>query len=236
MSPLQAAMANDLRVKLGRGRDLPEEAKPKRTPRAKPPVDEGGVARGPQGEDGRGRDGAESSSQESRHDRAPGDGASRAGRGDQARGHALPSYRGPCAGGGARACARAGSFRDCGDDASGAFRRSSATTTGDTGTPGTSGRPTGAHGAPSDTSARAHRYAASCRAARRGRSGSASRGAPACRADSSGAPGGAACSFAARCSRRPAAPCRRGTRGTGRAPEGRGQARASHARAEARPA
>ena len=30
MSPLQVAMANDLRVKLGRGRDLPEEAKPKR--------------------------------------------------------------------------------------------------------------------------------------------------------------------------------------------------------------
>ena len=43
MSPLQAAMANDLRVKLGRGRDLPEEAKPKRAPKAKPPVDEGGV-------------------------------------------------------------------------------------------------------------------------------------------------------------------------------------------------
>jgi translation initiation factor IF-2 len=43
MSPLQAAMANDLRVKLGRGRDLPEEAKPKRVPKAKPPADEGGA-------------------------------------------------------------------------------------------------------------------------------------------------------------------------------------------------
>ena len=36
MSPLQAATANELRVKLGRGRDLPEEAKPKRVPKAKP--------------------------------------------------------------------------------------------------------------------------------------------------------------------------------------------------------
>src|SRR6266536_1655874 len=44
MSPLQAAMANDLRVKLGRGRDLPEEAKPKRAPKAKPPVGEAGAA------------------------------------------------------------------------------------------------------------------------------------------------------------------------------------------------
>src|SRR6266481_3155544 len=35
MSPLQAAAANELRVKLGRGRDLPEEAKPKRVPKAK---------------------------------------------------------------------------------------------------------------------------------------------------------------------------------------------------------
>jgi translation initiation factor IF-2 len=43
MSPLQVATANDLRVKLGRGRDLPEEAKPKRAPKAKPPVDEAGV-------------------------------------------------------------------------------------------------------------------------------------------------------------------------------------------------
>ena len=47
MSPLQAAMANDLRVKLGRGRDLPEEAKPKRAPKAKPPADERGVAVAP---------------------------------------------------------------------------------------------------------------------------------------------------------------------------------------------
>jgi len=36
MSPLQAPAANELRVKLGRGRDLPEEAKPKRAPKAKP--------------------------------------------------------------------------------------------------------------------------------------------------------------------------------------------------------
>ncbi len=36
MSPLQTATANELRVKLGRGRDLPEEAKPKRGPKAKP--------------------------------------------------------------------------------------------------------------------------------------------------------------------------------------------------------
>src|SRR5215475_4880889 len=43
MSPLQAATANDLRVKLGRGRDLPEEAKPKRAPKAKPAVDETGA-------------------------------------------------------------------------------------------------------------------------------------------------------------------------------------------------
>src|SRR5215472_4229392 len=49
MSPLQAATANDLRVKLGRGRDLPEEAKPKRAPKAKPAVDETGapVAKAP---------------------------------------------------------------------------------------------------------------------------------------------------------------------------------------------
>jgi len=36
MSPLQATTANELRVKLGRGRDLPEEVKPKRTPKARP--------------------------------------------------------------------------------------------------------------------------------------------------------------------------------------------------------
>jgi translation initiation factor IF-2 len=35
MSPLQAAAANELRVKLGRGRELPEEAKPKRAPKVK---------------------------------------------------------------------------------------------------------------------------------------------------------------------------------------------------------
>jgi len=44
MSPLQAAMANDLRVKLGRGRDLPEEAKPKRAPKAKATGAEGEAA------------------------------------------------------------------------------------------------------------------------------------------------------------------------------------------------
>ena len=36
MSPLLAATANELRVKLGRGRDLPPEAKPKRAPKPKP--------------------------------------------------------------------------------------------------------------------------------------------------------------------------------------------------------
>jgi len=40
MSPLQTATANELRVKLGRGRDLPEEAKPKRVPKAKPALGE----------------------------------------------------------------------------------------------------------------------------------------------------------------------------------------------------
>jgi translation initiation factor IF-2 len=42
MSPLLAATANELRVKLGRGRELPAEAKPKRAPKPKAP--EGGVA------------------------------------------------------------------------------------------------------------------------------------------------------------------------------------------------
>jgi translation initiation factor IF-2 len=41
MSPLQAPAANELRVKLGRGRELPEEVKPKRAPKAKPLADEG---------------------------------------------------------------------------------------------------------------------------------------------------------------------------------------------------
>ena len=36
MSPLLAATANELRVKLGRGRELPAEAKPKRAPKPKP--------------------------------------------------------------------------------------------------------------------------------------------------------------------------------------------------------
>jgi translation initiation factor IF-2 len=40
MSPLQTTTANELRVKLGRGRDLPEEAKPKRVPKAKPAASE----------------------------------------------------------------------------------------------------------------------------------------------------------------------------------------------------
>jgi translation initiation factor IF-2 len=53
MSPLQGAMANDLRVKLGRGRDLPEESKPKRAPKAKPPVDEAGAAVAPKGKTGK---------------------------------------------------------------------------------------------------------------------------------------------------------------------------------------
>ena len=35
MSPLLAAQANELRVKLGRGRELPAEAKPKRAPKPK---------------------------------------------------------------------------------------------------------------------------------------------------------------------------------------------------------
>jgi translation initiation factor IF-2 len=38
MSPLQPATATELRVKLGRGRDLPEESKPKRAPKAKSPA------------------------------------------------------------------------------------------------------------------------------------------------------------------------------------------------------
>jgi translation initiation factor IF-2 len=35
MTPLDATLANNLRLKLGKGRDLPEEPKPKRVPRAK---------------------------------------------------------------------------------------------------------------------------------------------------------------------------------------------------------
>ncbi len=41
MSPLQAPAANELRVKLGRGRDLPEEVKPKRAPKPKRAAGEG---------------------------------------------------------------------------------------------------------------------------------------------------------------------------------------------------
>ena len=36
MTPLDSTLANNLRVKLGKGRELPEEPKPKRPPRAKP--------------------------------------------------------------------------------------------------------------------------------------------------------------------------------------------------------
>jgi len=42
MSPLDSALANALRVKLGKGRDLPEAPKPKRVP--KPKTDEAGDA------------------------------------------------------------------------------------------------------------------------------------------------------------------------------------------------
>ena len=42
MSPLDSALANALRVKLGKGRDLPEAPKPKRVP--KPKADEAGDA------------------------------------------------------------------------------------------------------------------------------------------------------------------------------------------------
>jgi translation initiation factor IF-2 len=44
MSPLDSALANALRVKLGKGRDLPEAPKPKRVP--KPKTDEAGDGRG----------------------------------------------------------------------------------------------------------------------------------------------------------------------------------------------
>ena len=44
MSPLLAATANELRVKLGRGRELPAEAKPKRAPKPKPAEGEAGAA------------------------------------------------------------------------------------------------------------------------------------------------------------------------------------------------
>ncbi|MEK7715905.1 MAG: translation initiation factor IF-2 N-terminal domain-containing protein, partial [candidate division NC10 bacterium] len=37
MSPLDTALANALRLKLGRGRELPEEPKPKRAARPKAP-------------------------------------------------------------------------------------------------------------------------------------------------------------------------------------------------------
>jgi len=83
MSPLQAATANDLRVKLGRGRDLPEEAKPKRAPKAKPPADEAGAGVAPKQPrqktaDGT-RHGAEEPAQESRLHRARRDRAATAG-------------------------------------------------------------------------------------------------------------------------------------------------------------
>ena len=44
MSPLLAATANELRVKLGRGRELPPEAKPKRAARLKAASGEGATA------------------------------------------------------------------------------------------------------------------------------------------------------------------------------------------------
>ena len=44
MTPLDAATANELRVKLGRGRDLPVEAKPKRVPKPKAVPVEGEAA------------------------------------------------------------------------------------------------------------------------------------------------------------------------------------------------
>jgi hypothetical protein len=37
MTPLDSTLANALRVRLGKGRDLPEEPKPKRPGRHKPP-------------------------------------------------------------------------------------------------------------------------------------------------------------------------------------------------------
>ena len=46
MTPLDATLANNLRVKLGKGRELPEEPKPKRVPRAKvAPADGSGPAK-----------------------------------------------------------------------------------------------------------------------------------------------------------------------------------------------
>ncbi|HEY7204224.1 MAG TPA: translation initiation factor IF-2 N-terminal domain-containing protein, partial [Methylomirabilota bacterium] len=44
MSPLLAATANELRVKLGRGRELPPEAKPKRVPKPKAAEGDGATA------------------------------------------------------------------------------------------------------------------------------------------------------------------------------------------------
>src|SRR5256712_241321 len=44
MSPLDSTLANALRVKLGKGRDLPEEPKPKRVPRVKVPSEAGDAA------------------------------------------------------------------------------------------------------------------------------------------------------------------------------------------------
>jgi translation initiation factor IF-2 len=44
MSPLDSALANALRVKLGKGRDLPEAPKPKRVPKAKEPKEGGDAA------------------------------------------------------------------------------------------------------------------------------------------------------------------------------------------------
>src|SRR5438093_9574168 len=46
MSPIDSTLANALRVKLGKGRDLPEEPKPKRVPRGKGPSEAGDAAVG----------------------------------------------------------------------------------------------------------------------------------------------------------------------------------------------
>src|SRR2546430_15353056 len=48
MSPLESTLANALRLKLGKGRDLPEEPKPKRVAKPKAPADAvGAIERAP---------------------------------------------------------------------------------------------------------------------------------------------------------------------------------------------
>ena len=46
MSPLESTLANALRLKLGKGRDLPEEPKPKRVAKPKAPADAVGAIDG----------------------------------------------------------------------------------------------------------------------------------------------------------------------------------------------